>query len=658
MTISGDQSRLFDPALDDLPQEQNSAVAPLYRELSADSPSLQQEMARAYKPIVMGFLAPAMVYYALITVAHYSIEEGTAAHMLGLLSAATAGLSLFFRQVWLRDNDSLGRLEFVNATVNALIYANITVYLSIHFEPSKLIYFVLLILVIAASSVTSRVIIAGCAISLATMLWFAWEAGHEIFMQFAFIGLAGGFAALGMAWLMRGAILRAVTARHATEELRHKAQIQADYDALTGMPNRRRFFAELDQLMARADAEPQTFHLGIVDLDGFRPVNDLYGHSVGDALLMEVAIRLVRVCPSTYLTARLGGDEFAILVRKDMDEAELGRLGQSITEAMAAPFYIGRIAVNVTASVGFAAWPGDGRCVQQVYERADHALNCAKRGNGGDVVIFNDTHQAELTNISRVDQALRNSDLDKELFVMFQPQVDVQKGRAVSFEALARWHSPTLGMVPPSDFIAAAERSGLIGRMTAILLRKALAAMATWPDDISLSFNLSARDLASPRTIDAVSRIVTDSGIAPERLIFEITETSVMSDPARARAALEYLADMGCRISLDDFGSGYSNFGYINRFPLHQLKIDRSFVTRLSEGAVAHNIIKAIVELCRNLDLECLVEGVETKEELEAVVSAGARIVQGYHFSRPLQSLAVLDYLQGQQAAEALQKRA
>lgn len=652
MTVTGVRSRRFGSALEDFSSVDSSATASLYRELSAGSLSLQEEMARAYNPIVLGFLTPVMAYYGLITIAHYSIEEGIVAHVLGILSLATAIVSLFFHRVWLKDNHSLGRLELVNAVMNTLIYGNIVVYLSIHFEAPKLIYFVLLILVIAASSVTARVIVAGSAISLATMLWFAWDAGGDVFLQFAFIGLAGAFAAFGMAWLMRGAILRAVKARHTAEELRHKAQIQADYDALTGMPNRRRFFAELDDLIAGHEAGEGSFHLGLIDLDGFKPVNDLYGHAVGDGLLMEVAIRLVRACPTSYLTARLGGDEFAILVRKPMDEGELFQLGHTITEALSKPFVISGININVTASVGFAGYPSHGQCIEQIYERADHALYCAKRGNGGDVVVFNRQHEAELSNISRVDQALRNSDLERELFVVFQPQVDVHLNRAVSFEALARWHSPTLGMVPPCDFIAAAERSGLIGRMTGILLRKSLAAMAAWPEDVSLSFNLSARDLVSARSIRNISKIVADSGIAPQRLIFEITETSVMTDLERARGALDHLAGMGCRIALDDFGAGYSNFGYLHRFPLHQLKIDRSFVTRLSEGAVAHNIIKAIVELCRNLDLECLVEGVETKEELDAVVSAGARVVQGYHFSRPLQTLTVLDYLQAEREGQ------
>lgn len=658
MKISGASSRHLDTALDEDAGAHSLPTAPLYKELSVPAPSLRQDMARAYKPIVQGFLMPAIAYYGLITMAHYSIEEGAVAHLLGLLSLFTALVGLFFNRVWLKENDGFGHLELVNAVMSALIYINIATYLSIHFEAPKLVYFVLLILVIAASSVSARVIVVGSVVSLATMLWFAWDAGQEVFLQFAFIGLAGAFAAFGMAWLMRGAILRAVRARLVAEDLRHKAQIQADYDALTGMPNRRRFFAELSALLGKRGTETGPVHLGIIDLDGFKPVNDLYGHAVGDGLLMEVALRLLRTCPASYLTARLGGDEFAVLIRRPMSEADLLECGHAICEVLSKPYVVGGIAINVTGSVGFVSLSEGCSSIEQLYERADHALYCAKRGHGGEVVVFNDSHEAELSNISRVDQALRNSDLEKELFVVFQPQVNASTRRAVSFEALARWHSPTLGMVPPCDFIAAAERSGLIGRMTGILLRKALAAAATWPDDIGLSFNLSARDLVSPKSMRNIAKIVRDSGIAPERLIFEITETSVVTDFERALGALHDLAGMGCRIALDDFGAGYSNFGNIHRFPLHQVKVDRSFVTRLKEGATGQKIIVAIVELCNNLGLECLVEGVETQEELDAVVAAGTHVVQGYYFAKPMPALAVLDYLAAERTVEGLQKTA
>lgn len=614
-------------------------------EPAPSSTDFNEEVAFAYAPIVRGFLAPASIYYTFITIAHYFSETTGNFLVLGGLSLATAAAALYFRSVTLAGSPGFHRLEVTNLVMNLLIYINIITYLSIHFEEAKLVYFVLLILIVAGSGVSPRVIISSAAVSLVTMLWLAYHAGGEVFLQFAFMALAGGFTAFGMAWLMRGAILRTTRARLAAEELRRKAQIQADYDPMTGLPNRRRFFCELSELIKACDEGADGFHLGIVDLDGFKPVNDLYGHAVGDALLVAAGHRLADIGAGFHLLARLGGDEFAVLVRGMLGDEELLRRGRAICEALSRPFLIEGIAINVSGSVGFACCPRDGRSVREIYERADHALYQAKRVSRGDVVVFDANHEAELGNISRVDQTLRVSDLEKELFVMFQPQHDVVTGRVIGFEALARWQSPTLGLVPPSIFIAAAERSDAIGKMTGILLRKALASMVDWPEDVDLSFNLSARDLLSEKSIENICAIVAASPIAPARLTFEITETSVMTDFERARGALDRLHGLGCLIALDDFGSGYSNFSYVHRFPLHQLKTDRSFVTRLSEGGTGLEIMKAIVELCRNLRVDCLVEGVETEAELKALTSAGARYMQGYYFSKPMLPGAVCDYL-------------
>jgi diguanylate cyclase (GGDEF)-like protein len=527
-----------------------------------------------------------------------------------------------------------------------LVYGNIVAYLNIHFEVAKLAHFVLLIVVCAASGVSLRVVFTGSALSLATMLWFAYRAGSEIFLQYFFVAFAGSFTAFGMALLMRNAILSTTRARLAAQRLRRKAEAQAEIDPLTGLPNRRHFLTNLNTRIAQAENGALVFQLAILDLDGFKPVNDLHGHAVGDALLREMGARLSHHAGG-HLLARLGGDEFGLLIDGPRESAELLEKGRRLCEAAARPFIISGIAINISCSIGFATFPRHGRTAQQVYECADHALYHAKRSCRGDVVLFDDRHEDELGFVSRIDQTLRVSDLEKELFVTFQPQVDVLAGRVIAFEALARWHSPRLGMVSPDHFIAAAERSDLIGRITGILLSKALAAMADWPQDIGLSFNLSARDLVSTRSLDTICRIVTSSGIAPERLMLEITETSVMSDVEKALAALNRLAALGCRISLDDFGSGYSNFSYLHRFPLDQLKTDRSFVTRLGESGSGADIIKAIVDLCGNLGLQCLVEGVETPEEKAIVMAAGARYMQGYLFAKPMLPGVIADYLAG-----------
>ncbi len=605
-------------------------------------------VAEAFTPIMRGFLLPAIVYYTLISVAHFFSETGTEQIILTGMSIATVMLALFLLRSLRRDL-SHGKLELISLSMHLAMYVNIVTYLSIHFEAHKLVYFVLLILVISTSAVSARVIIAGSVISLATMIWLAQKAGPDILLQYAFIGLAGTFAALGMAWLMRTAILKAVAARTMADDLRRKAEVLADFDTLTGLPSRRSFFIALDRALTKAIVAKSGFHMGIIDLDGFKPVNDLYGHVTGDRLLTEVAERLRAAMPDDCFIARLGGDEFALIVPDAPLRGEVLALGERLCMGMRDPFILDSLCITISASAGFAHCPAHGDTASQLYERADHALYSAKRAARGDVVVFSSSHEAEMKDVGRIDQTLRNCDFSKEMSLAYQPQIDINTGRTIGFEALARWNSPTLGSVSPSAFIPAAERSGLIERMTAVLLHKALSTATTWPQEVKLSFNLSAVDLVSPRSIGTITHIVRESGIAPSRVIFEITETAVMTDFDRARESLELLAGMGCLIALDDFGSGYSNFGYINRFPLHKLKTDRNFVLRLREDdGVGGNILRAIADLSANLGIECLAEGVESDFDLEAVRAAGIYQVQGYYFGRPMDGLDSMNYLQAE----------
>lgn len=609
---------------------------------------LQRGIAETFVPIIRGFLLPAMVYYTLIAVAHFFRETGVDRIVLTALTIATIALALFLLRS-LRGDISYGKLELISLSMHLTMYVNTVAYLSVHLEAQKLVYFILLILVISTSAVSARVIIFGSALSLATMIWLAQKAGPDILLQYAFIGLAGGFAALGIAWLMRTAILKAVAARMIADDLRHKAEILADFDTLTGLPSRHSFFNSLNRDLTHAIATKSGFHMGILDLDGFKPVNDIYGHVTGDRLLIQVAERLRAALPDDCFIARLGGDEFALIVPDTPLRSEVLDLGEQLCSAMRDPFTVDRLSITISASAGFAHFPTHGNTPNQLYERADHALYRAKREARGDVVIFSTRHEAEMKDVGRIDQTLRNCDLMKEMSLVYQPQIDINTGRTIGFEALARWNSPTLGSVSPSTFIPAAERSGLIERMTSILLQKALSTAATWPHNIKLSFNLSAIDLVSPRSINNVVHIVRDSDIAPNRVIFEITETSVMSDFDRARDSLELLAGMGCLIALDDFGSGYSSFGYINRFPLHKLKTDRHFVLRLREDdGVGGNILRAIADLSLSLGIECLAEGVESDFDLEAVRAAGIHQVQGYYFGRPMAGLDAMNYLQAE----------
>lgn len=612
--------------------------------MATDALALEQEIARAIHPILSNALVPLAAYFACIIPFYYLIETEFGFRVLAPISAATAALLLLARFRWFSDYKSIGQLELISLFVGFLIYGNIIAFLHFHPEPSRLSYFILCMICIVTMSATLRTVLFGSAISLATMVWMASGFGPDILEQFAMLAIAAAFTGTGMVILMRAAVKGAVKSRMLAEALRIKAQDLAHQDPLTGLPNRRIFFQVFEELVS-ASGPDRPFALAIIDLDGFKPINDLYGHQTGDHLLVTVGDRLRDLLSGERMLARLGGDEFSILITRPLSDDELQALGRAAIAALQRPFQLDGHELSISASVGFARFPANGRSVNEIYERADHALYSAKSYSRGDAVIFSDRHEREISDVGRVEQALRSSDLARELTVVFQPQLDIAEQRVVGFEALARWNSAALGAVPPSIFVTAAERCGMIGALTEILVRKTLEAMETIPSNIRVAINLSARDIVSERATNRIAEIVRASGIAPQRIEFEITETAIMADFETACASLAMLSGMGCRIALDDFGSGYSSFGYIHRFPLNKIKIDRSFVAGLDDGPVGHDVIRAIVDLCRNLGFDCLVEGIETPEQLHSVRASGARYAQGYYFSRPMPLEEVQAYL-------------
>jgi diguanylate cyclase (GGDEF)-like protein len=419
----------------------------------------------------------------------------------------------------------------------------------------------------------------------------------------------------------------------------------ANIDSLTGLPNRRHFFAELDRRMAQAAADGRSLTIGILDLDGFKPINDVHGHRTGDRLLVDAGIRLRNeLDPSVYL-ARLGGDEFVIIDEKESCCDRIIEAGSDITDLLQAPFEIDELTIRIGCSIGFATFPSVATTAEDLFECADYALYFVKQHDRGRAVIFSSEHQATIREASLIDQALLNADLENELWIAYQPIIDTDSGRTVSFEALARWRSPTLGDVPPMRFITAAERSGSISQLTSILLRKALAGAASWPADVRISFNLSALDVASSLSVLTIIGIVQHSGIDAARIDFEVTETAVMRNRVQASEALKTLKALGARISLDDFGTGYSSLSCIRELPLDKIKIDRSFIQNIETDAASLMILKTLASLCASLRLDCIVEGVETPRQLQMLRDEGCRLMQGYLFARPMAGREVMAYL-------------
>lgn len=436
---------------------------------------------------------------------------------------------------------------------------------------------------------------------------------------------------------------RMVDGRTSLKALSNENFRLANLDSLTDLPNRRQFFARLDEEFVAAQAQGYRLAVGVIDLDGFKPVNDVYGHAVGDKLLTAVGQRLADACGEAHV-ARLGGDEFALIV-KQVDDEELLKRGEKICAALRKTFELTEATVQISASVGFTVFPELASSATELFEQADYALYHSKRTSRGNAVLFSTEHEAEIHRNGKIERALRAADLGQELAVVFQPVVDARTEKAVAFEALARWNSPTLGHVSPDQFIPVAERAGIVNRLTRVLLQKALAAAARWPDDIRLSFNLSNHDINSPEGVIRIMGIILKSGVDPGRIDFEITETAIMRDFEQARSAINTLKTFGCSISLDDFGTGYSSLTQLHALPLTKIKIDRSFVTQLHERPASYKIVKSLIALSRDMGLGCVIEGVETAEELAALLHLGGYVIQGYYYSPPLPESELSAYL-------------
>ena len=435
----------------------------------------------------------------------------------------------------------------------------------------------------------------------------------------------------------------------ATQALSDENFRLANLDSLTELPNRRRFFAELTSAFSDAERRHVCVAVGIIDLDGFKPINDNYGHSVGDRVLIEAGRRIRDVCegfgPQRVEFARLGGDEFGLVVCGGPEEADLARLGERIGEKVKLPYQLDTAHTGLSCSIGFAMYPRSATTAEALYECADYSLYHAKRHQRGRTVIFSSELEAEIRSRGVIENMLRSADFDTEMELVFQPIVDAMGERTVGFETLARWNIPRLGRVSPADFIPAAERIGLIRPLTQALLTRALATAKSWPDEIRLSFNLSAHDVCAAEGILPLIAIIEKGGVPPRRIDFEITETAVTFDFARAEQSIGALKAMGCGISLDDFGTGYSSLTHVHRLPLDKIKVDRSFVADINDNPVSHKIIKSLAGLCDDMEIACVVEGVETHAQLDSLRRLGCELIQGYYFSKPMPGAAIEDYL-------------
>lgn len=432
-----------------------------------------------------------------------------------------------------------------------------------------------------------------------------------------------------------------VLSRAKIATLRGEALDMAMTDTLTGLPNRRAFDARLQTMLA----ESRAFCVAMIDLDGFKPVNDVNGHAAGDACLIEAARRLGDACGQSVFVARMGGDEFALLLR--CVNAEAIAIAERAVAAIAGVYVLESGRVTLGASCGVAACEPGGYSTR-LLERADIALYRAKAQARGGVVQFSETLELEARNRALLEQACREAIERDEFDVCFQPIVCVRTRQVTGFEALARWRHAELGEIPPDAFIPLAEQIGLIEAVSDRLLRKAVSYASRWPRHITLAFNLSAKLLTRVGVERDVILALARGGLSSRQIEIELTETAIMSDCEAAARVIGALKSCGVRVSLDDFGSGYSSFGQLSELAIDKLKIDKKFVQRIDVDDKALSIARAIIGMCADLGVVCVAEGVETEGQLQVLRQLGCDLAQGYLFSRPMRADAVESYLDAQ----------
>ena len=432
------------------------------------------------------------------------------------------------------------------------------------------------------------------------------------------------------------AVLSDVTARKLAEG---RIQYMAHFDALTGLPNRAQLDDRAKYSISLAQRRQEPLALMFLDIDNFKDINDMLGHSIGDALLIELAKRLRLLLREEDTVSRLGGDEFIFLL-PGVDAHRVSHVAQKLLDTIAEPYRIKQYDLNVTGSIGIALYPDDGTDLETLFKRADSAMYRAKQEGRNSYSFFTKEMQASSVRRLQLVNELRKALERDQLQLHYQPQASIRDGRIVGAEALLRWTHPELGSVSPAEFIPAAEDSRLILPIGEWVLRHAARQAKKWMQDglapLVMAVNLSAVQFRHPDLPSLVTRILEEENLPPEYLDLELTEGAAMHNPQSAIAVMNNLHERGVRMSIDDFGTGYSSLSYLKKFQVYKLKIDQSFVRDISTDQEDRSIVSAIINMAKSLGLKTIAEGVETAEQLAFLREQGCDEMQGYSFSKPL----------------------
>ncbi len=419
------------------------------------------------------------------------------------------------------------------------------------------------------------------------------------------------------------------------------------HDPLTSLASRGLFADRLDQALRRAKHSSSPFAMLLLDLNRFTSVNEALGHAVGDAILKETAERLLGTVRDSDMVARLGSDEFGIIVTDVTDLEGTERIAKRVMKSLRAPYPVDDTAVEVGASIGVALFPDHAEETGDLMQRAEIAMRQAQEERSG-FAVYNPVKDQKSLSYLTLTRDLREAIEQDQLSVHFQPKIDLLTSTVRGLECLSRWQHPSQGFIPPDEFIALAEQTGLINKLTPWVFNAALAKLAEWQRaglELQLSVNLSARTLHDDRLPELVADSLKTWGVEPHNLILEITESAIMIDPDGAFDVAEQLRQLGVLLSVDDFGTGQSSLAYLKRFPLHELKIDKSFVMQMTQDENDAVIVSATIDLAHNLGLQVTAEGVETEEHASLLKDLGCDVAQGYFFSRPLPADEMTDWL-------------
>ncbi len=426
-----------------------------------------------------------------------------------------------------------------------------------------------------------------------------------------------------------------------------KLKYLAQYDPLTNLPNRNLLYERLEQgfIAGRDNGEPLT--LMVMDLDHFKEVNDTLGHQSGDVLLHQVGSRMQGALRENHTVARLGGDEFGLLL-PGLDEENAILAARQLLKTLEAPFLIGELPIAARASIGIVCFPKHGEDVDTLMRRADIAMYQAKRSASGYAIYSSkqDSHNPErLSLMVDLHHAIDNN----ELFLAYQPKIDLVAGQVVGVEALARWQHPKRGLIPPDQFIPMAERTGFINALTMWGLDAALAQCRTWQEkglEIPVAVNISARSLQDMNLPDRIGELLKSHEVTPASLELEITESVIMANPTHALEILTRISRMGVALYIDDFGTGYSSLGYLRKLPVNAIKIDKSFVIHMLTEKNDAVIVRSTIDLAHHLGFKVVAEGVEDSDIWDSLVKLGCDIAQGFYMSRPIPAPEMTQWLQ------------